>query len=160
MTAGGLAEGTDKSKRAFISRSSTSSTPRLIPHQRWPGGVSMQPRPPSPQSPSLRRAPAAVRRRCRPGERRPQPGDPKAPWGRWDGAASAGVERGGGAAAAAAGDAQRQGRHDQRLGWFMGRKPGVVFRRSGGTAGVSCALAPDSREGGGDCDEPRVRRGE
>jgi hypothetical protein len=85
------------------------------------------------------------------GERRPQPGDPAAPWGRWDGAEPAGVERGGEAAGAAAGDAQRQGHHDQRLGWFMGRKPGVEFRRSGGTAGVSCALALDSREGGGEC---------
>jgi ATP adenylyltransferase len=49
----------------------------------------------------------ALHRRCLPSERGPQPGDAAAPWGRWNGAAPVGMERGGGTAQATPGAAQR-----------------------------------------------------
>lgn len=59
------------------------------------------------------------------------------------------MKRRGGAAEAAAGAAAYPGRNDQRLGWFAQRKRGAELRRSGRSDGDSCALAPDSKAGGG-----------
>lgn len=62
-----------------------------------------------------------------------QPGDPAGAWGELVGAASAGMERGGGASEAVAGATERSGRLDQRLDC------GLEFRRGDGADGGSCA---------------------